>query len=620
MHETFVKTDLGDKALLLHGFTGREALSEPFTFSLTLTNPLKDPPIDQQALLGTMAKLTLDDEYSADTRVARKPKRHFNGYVTRTALEDVRGEYRIYRVELRPWLWLLDKTSNCRVFQNMTVPEIVKDVCKKHGFNDVILELGTYKPREYCVQYRESDLAFVSRLLEHEGIYYYFRFDEAKHTLVLTDGTSPHLPRPQYERIEYGILQHGEDTTETLGGLITAWRPARELRSGNYTLKDYNFEKPNLPLLSRQLGPKPHKLNTFERFDYPGAYLEAKLGSDYASIRLQEEQTPYENIAGEGRTQGLAPGFVFNLAAHPDTAQNATYLVVSAEYDFALEPYKSTQEQAGRRFSCRFTALPSQLRFRPARVTPRPIIAGLQTAQVVGPRGEEIWTDNYGRVKVQFPWDREGQRNERSSCFIRVAQVWAGGGFGAQFVPRIGHEVVVSFLEGDPDRPMIVGSVYNGVNSPPFKLSDNDFVSGLKTESTRNGAGGNNQLYFQDKNSDELVFLRAERDLEAKVLRERRTDVGQNDIETVHGDQTITVTRTYSLTAQTVSITCGASSIELGPTGITVSAPSLTFTATGQLNLTAATEINAQAPKIDVLGDTAIPVLHSIPLPPRPPV
>ncbi|MET0389580.1 MAG: type VI secretion system tip protein TssI/VgrG, partial [Polyangiales bacterium] len=191
MFETFVKTDLGDKALMLHGLTGREALSQPYSFSLTLVNKLEDPPINQAALLGTVVKVTLDDEYSADPRVTEKPKRYFNGYVTRSVLEDVRGEFRIYRVELRPWLWLLDKTSNCRVFQNKTVPEIVQEVFRKNGFTDFTVKLGTYKPREYCVQYRESDLAFVSRLLEHEGIYYYFEFAETKHTLVLADGTSP---------------------------------------------------------------------------------------------------------------------------------------------------------------------------------------------------------------------------------------------------------------------------------------------------------------------------------------------------------------------------------------------------------------------------------------------
>jgi type VI secretion system secreted protein VgrG len=652
MHDTYVETVLGKEVLLLHGMTGREALSQPFAFTVTLVSDVrKNQPIDQSKLLGTMVKVTLASEYSADPSLADKPTRYFNGYATQVVLqEDEVGNFRVYRVELRPWLWLLTKTTDCRIYQNKTVPQIVEQIFKDSGFTDFKLKLGgNYQAREYCVQYRESDLAFVSRLLEHEGIYYYFEFDADKHTLVLTDGTSPHEPRPKYETIDYGHTFAEEHTKETFGGRIARWRPRQELRAGQYASKDYDFTKSGTPLKARQNGPKPHPQSAFEQYDYPGGYVEASIGEKYASVRLQEEQMSYEMFEANAYSHGLAPGYVFTMAKYPVAAQNAKYLTVEAHYDFALNPYEASErldvtpdvelnpgaaDLKPRDYTCRFSALKVATAYRPPRVTPRPVIAGLQTAKVVGPKGEEIWTDKYGRIKVQFHWDREGRFDENSSCWIRTAQMWAGAGWGSQYVPRIGDEVVVSFLEGDPDQPLVTGSVYNGENSPPFALPDKMATSGVKSKSTKDGGRGYNELSFDDTTNKELVNFHAQKDLKSKVERDTQTSVGRDskssvdrnentnvkknrftkiggkDTQVVTGDQNIvvgsqyvTVTKTYALSAMvSAEIVCGATIIKITPAGISIVTP----------------KMDIMAPSFQVLSAKAaiLPTVMTIPLPP----
>jgi len=622
--ETLLQSILPKEQLKLHAFRGREALSEPFLFEVSALNPREQPELQPLPLLGTKMSVHYQPPYSNDDRVieTKAPCRYFHGYVTKIVHEGYRGDFRYYQIELRPWLWLLDKTSNCRVFQNKSVPDIVTEVFTKNGFTDVKreLNLGEYKPREYCVQYRETDLAFVSRLLEHEGIYYYFQHERDRHVLVLADGSRPHEPlAPQYATLEYAHGTNYQTTTETLGGRIHDWCPTQQVCAATYALKDYDFEKPALPLNARLDSKKPHEQSRFEQFDYPGGYRQAPIGDRYARIRLQEEQALFDSATGTTTSPGVAPGSTFTLEKFPSADQNVKHLMLSAEYDFAVSPPQASYDLAPRHFSCRLTALKTTTTFRPRRATPRPMIHGVQTAKVVGPPGEEIATDKYGRVKVQFPWDRMGKFDVDSSCWIRVAQVWAGSGWGVQHVPRIGNEVVVSFLEGDPDKPLIVGSVYNGANAPPFALPERQFMSGVMTDSTKS-ATGYNELSFKDQAAAELVFLRAQRDLETKVLRERRADIGANDIEAVQGDQSITITNSYSLKARTAEIRCGASVIRIGPEGISITAPTLTLTSTGPATLTASNELNIQAPKIDVLGSTAIPVLHAIPLGPRPPV
>jgi type VI secretion system secreted protein VgrG len=616
--KTFAKTVLGEAVLKLHSLEGHEALSEPYRFSVTLVSDTRENrPIDQSALLGTVVKVTLDEEYTADTSQVARPPRYFNGYVTKISLEGVYGNYRLYRVELRPWLWLLDNTKNCRIFQNQTVPQIVEKVFKERGFRDFRLQLGTYKAREYCVQYRESDLDFVSRLLEHEGIYYYFEFDADKHTLVLTDGTTPHQPKPTYKTIDYGPTF----ASETFGGRIIFWRPKQELRAGKYALRDYDFIKPTAKLDGQMKASKLTQQGSFEKFDYPGGFTDASVAARYAMVRLQEEQASFALVEGEAQSHGLAPGYVFTLKEHEDSAQNAEYLTVRAQYDVAVSPYEATNELKPRGWTCKFTALKSSTQFRPARVTPRPVIPGLQTAKVVGPRADEIYTDQYGRIRVQFHWDREGKLDEHSSCWIRTAQMWAGPSWGSQHLPRIGHEVVVSFLEGDPDQPLVTGSVYNGLNTPPFPLPGEKEVSGVKSKSTQNGGKGYNELSFNDLTGKELVNFHAQKDLRAVVENERYTKVGGDDTEVVVGTQNIdagaqfvTVKRTYALRSLvSAEIACGPSLVKLTPAGIVITAPKIDI-------LSPAFQVfSPKAAIVPRVNTIAVPTPDA-PLPPTPPI
>jgi type VI secretion system secreted protein VgrG len=619
---TLATTVLPDRVLSLHSLKGHEALSEPFLLELGLVSDARENlPINQSALLGTLVKVTLDQEYTADASKPEHPSRYFNGYVTKICLQGMYGNYRLYRVELRPWLWLLDKTRNCRIFQGQTVPQIVEKVFKERGFDDFRLQLGAYKEREYCVQYRESDLDFVSRLLEHEGIYYYFEFDANKHTLVLTDGTTPHEPRPTYKTIDYGPTFSSETAQETLGGRINAWRPTQELRAESYVLRDYDFIKPATRLDARKNGREGIQQGTFDKFDYPGGYTDVSVGNTYATVRLQEEQAPRELVEGEAQSHGLAPGYVFTLKEHAHAAQNAKYLTIRTEYEIAVSPYEATNELKARSWACKFTALESSTQFRPARVTPRPVIAGLQTAKVVGPSSDEIYTDQYGRVKVQFHWDREGKLNELSSCWIRTAQMWAGPSWGSQHIPRIGHEVVVCFLEGDPDQPLITGSVYNGLNRPPFPLPAEKEVSGVKSRSTQKGGKGYNQLSFDDKTGRELVNFHAQSDLRAVVENKRYTKVGGDDTEVVAGTQNldigsqfVTVKSTYALRSLvSAEIACGPTLIKLTPAGIVITAPKIDI-------LSPAFQVfSAKASILPTVNSVLLP-LPIAPVPPTPPI
>lgn len=595
---TVATTVVGDEVLRLYSLTGHEALSEPFRFSVQLVTE-NAKPVDLAALLGTFVKVTLDQESTA-TEVEH-PKRYFNGYVTQVSRKILDSAKWLYTVELRPWLWLLGKTKNCRIFQDMTVPEIVEKVFKDRGFTDFKLKLGKHEKREYCVQYRESDLDFASRLLEHEGIYYYFEFEADKHILILTDGTTEHEPKPTYETIECSPIFNGAPTAESFGGRIDEWRPGQELRAEHYILKDYDFVKPKAKLEGTANGKALLKEARLEMFDYPGGFTEATAGRHYALVRMLEEQAPRELGEGETISHGVVPGYVFTMAENNDAAQNREYLTIRATYDVAVSPYEATRELEPRRWKCEFTAIPSSTPFRPARVTPRPVIAGLQTAKVVGTESEEIHTDVYGRIKVRFHWDREG----KSSCFIRTAQMWAGPSWGSQCIPRVGHEVVVSFLEGDPDQPLVVGSVHNGLNPPAFPVPAQKEVSGVKSKSTPNGGTGYNELSFDDTKGKEVINLRAQHNMRTVVENERYTKVGGNDTEIVKGDQYVAVTKTYALSSLvSTELVCGPTVIKLTPLGLAITAPKI--------------DIDAAIFSLDSPCAVITPAVFTMPLGPRP--
>ena len=526
-----IATPLGDGVLLFHGMRGREELGRLSEYHLDLLSP--DGEIDVDAILGknVTIKLALPDDST----------RYFNGFVTRFSQGEVHGRYHHYSATVHPWLWFLTRTSDCRIFQEMTVPDIIKQVFADHPVADFKLELtSTYRKWTYCVQYRETDFNFVSRLMEQEGIYYYFRHTDGHNTMVLTDSCSKHVPCSGYEEIAYipperlarPELEH-----------ISKWQFSREVQPGVYVHKDYDLERPSVDLKTQKILARKYAPSNYEVFDYPGEYLQKADGEQYASVRIDELGTQFETTNAVSNARGIAVGSLFTLGKCPRADQNREHLIVSANYDLEFSDYEALPAGSGSSYHCSFQAMSTQQQFRPRRTTPKPFVQGPQTAMVVGPAGDEIYTDQYGRVKVQFHWDRLGKKDENSSCWIRVSHPWAGKGWGAVATPRIGQEVIVDFLEGDPDQPIITGRVYNAESQPPFGFPAGAVLSGIKSN-THKGSGFN-ELSMDDTAGKERVFIHGQYNMDTVVEHDQtstihncRTDrVDVDDSESIGNNQ-----------------------------------------------------------------------------------
>src|SRR5262245_6525821 len=429
-----------------------------------------------------------------------------------------------YTATLVPWLFMLGYTSDCRIYQEKTAPEIIEAIFKENNFSDFALRLqGSFRKREYCVQWNETDLNFVLRLMEEEGIFYFFEHEESKHTLVLANQPSDFKPSPldvtaRYENIE------GAGRREDI---ITEWTIRHQVRPGKYEVKDFNFEKPTQNLTATVTGKDPRN---FEMRYYPGEYTTMDEGETLAGIRMQEEAAPTVVADGASTCRGFVPGFRFDLKGHYRRDLNdKSYVLTSVQHrsDQGSNYLTSDRTPGEQIYSNQFQCIPHPTPFRPARVTPVPQVRGTQTAIVVGPSGEEIFVDKYGRVKVQFHWDREGEYNDKSSCWIRVAHPVAGKKWGVYTVPRIGQEGVVDFLNGDPDQPIIVGSVYNAESMPPYTLPDEKTKSTFKSYSSKGGSGFN-EFRFEDKKGSEQVFLHGEKDIDIRVKNDRREWIGRD--------------------------------------------------------------------------------------------
>jgi type VI secretion system secreted protein VgrG len=621
--------------------TVREALSEPFELDFVIKS-------DKSALaLADIIGKGIAGELKTTISSSSAP-RFWQGIVSDVEQSpDDGGRVWTYRVRAVPWLWFLTRRANCRIFPGKTVPEIVKEVIKDAGFDDFVDTAGlsrTYQAREYTVQYRESDFNFISRLLEDEGIYYYFTHAKDKHTLMLTDGIGGHHPHAGYAKVPIRFSQNSGGAT---GEYVTEWSSSLEVASSKYTLADYDYGAASDKLEAEKTvaGSKFAKLAVY---DFPGnpAWKSNKLNTSdlqqRAATRLAELQSGAVRAEGRGNVRGIAAGCLFKFGNPDGTAggehnrkdQNVEYLVVSAEHvitDTAGESVRTTGPVIGARRGpvsepdtshvVDFEAIPSSVQYRPPRVTLKPVIQGPQTATVTGPKGEDkIHTDDQGRIQVMFHWSRKNTDEETDpppSCYLRVAQIWAGPGYGAFVLPRIGHEVIVSFLEGDPDRPLVTGSVYNGDNKPPFAMPGDKTKAGLKTRSSVGGGDDDaNELVFDDNKGSELVRLHAQKDLkievennedrkvdknrkteiveedEEKVGKSQKIDIKENQTLTVGGDQTeevsgkqavtvkkdqttdvkmnqtVTVSQNYKLTAnQGIVFECGASKISMAPDG-----------------------------------------------------
>lgn len=510
---TVVQTPVGAELLTFTHLVGRDEISRCLAYTVGFVSP--SPDIDPLKMLGGVVSVEGESD----------PKRWFSGLVSEFRLTRIEDRLAYYEAVVRPWLWFLGNTTDCRIFQNKSVVDIVKDVFKKYSTAEFDLRLqGSYPPREYCVQYDETDLDFVQRLLEHEGILYFFEHDEGKHTLVLTDAMSKLKPAPGYEKVPYHFEGQGSRRDVEY---ITEWIPGSSVRPGAYAHTDYDFKKPGADLMAKSAQPFSHKLAAGENYRQPGAHLEVGRGDNLAAIRREEIQAVHQRIAAVGTVRGLFSGCTFKLDGFPREDQNQEYLVVSAEYRLFDPGYRSHADVDSENFKVILGVAPTALPYRPPRITPRPIMRGPQTATVVGPSGQEIFTDKYARVKVQFHWDRLGKKDENSSCFVRVSQTWAGSGWGFIQIPRIGQEVIVDFIEGDPDLPIITGRVYNASQMPPYGLPASATQSGWKSDSSL-GGGGYNELMFEDKAGSELVNFQAQKDHNLLVKHDR-TKLVQHD-------------------------------------------------------------------------------------------
>jgi type VI secretion system secreted protein VgrG len=540
--EVAVSSALGGDVLLFKCMQCSEALGRLSEFRIELASELGDIKIAD--VLGTGMTVSLD--------LPQGGKRHFHGIVTRFAYQGWRDGKPSYLAVVRPALWLLTRSTDCRIFQDMTALAIVKKVIGAYGGAvalDDSLVSTTPAQREYCVQYRESDFDFVCRLLEEEGIYYYFSHADGEHTMVLADGYGAHETVGGYDTISF---RDEEKTPNVLEEAVTRLHPGGEIQPSVMVLNDFDFEKASSSssggLRVKSSMAAPFGQQSYEHYDYPGRYNVADTGTGFARARMEALHGQGERIEAAASARGLTTGALFSLSDHPRDDQNRTFLVTSAETSITGVGYRSDGRKEDRNerleFECSFQAIGKEHSYRPPATARKPIVQGPQTAMVVGKSGEEIWTDKYGRIKVQFHWDRLGKSDETSSCWVRVQQGWAGKGWGMMFVPRIGMEVVVSFLEGDPDRPLVTGCVYNGDAMPPYTLPADQTKSTIKSNTSK-GGNGFNEIRFEDKKDSEEIFVQAEKDFNRVVKNNDTLKVGFEKKD--KGDQTIDIANDQSL-------------------------------------------------------------------------
>ena len=540
-------TTLGKDFLLVQQMTAAEKLSHLFRFELELRHEeteTGDEPtaVDPKKILGQAVTVSVEQR--------DKTKRFFNGIVVNFAQGQRDERFSHYRAVVVPQVWLLTQNVQSQIFQQLSVPDILKKFLG--GFNVAYQIQGDFKPRNYCVQYRESDFDFISRLMEEEGIFYFFEHSDGSHKMVLANTPQSHTDCPTKSEIDFSLEVAPDDDFKSA---VATWYVENNLQTGKYTLWDFNFGQPKKNLEATQ--PSSFKVagnDKLEVYDYPGGFAKrfdgvTRDGGEQAGdlqnlfddnkrtvgIRMEEIDAGYKQISGSSDCASFTAGHRFKLNNHPNADNNIQHILVSVTHELLQTPAYQTGEDEPNAYSNQFLCLPHgagrdgvrHAPFRPERKTAKPVVRGSQTAFVVGTPSEEIFTDKYGRVKVQFHWDRDSKADASSSCWVRVAQAWAGNLWGTMFIPRVGMEVVVDFLEGDPDQPIITGCVYNAEAMPPYKLPDEKTKMTIKSDSTT-GGGGFNELRFEDKKGSEQIFVHAQKDVDKRVKNDEREWVGND--------------------------------------------------------------------------------------------
>lgn len=604
-------TPLGKDVLALARFDGTEGISELLEYRIEALS--EQAAINFDAAIGDHCTVTLDSYGN---------KRYFDGILVEAQWIGVRESYAAYRLVLRPWLWLLSRTAKCKIFEKKNVKEIITEVFRDYtsDFKDVTTE--TYEKLEYTVQYRETDLAFVCRLMELWGIYYYFKHEKGKHTLYLADSKSGHEPIPGIEKL---LFTPNMDETHRDCEIISHWTAERRHRSGKVMLKAYDYLKPTADLTAKDQANSRYKFSQLELYDYPHKYVERGVGEKFAKVRLQSEQCLDDRRHAAGAAGSINPGGLFTLERHPDGSQNKQYLVVRASHTFVTEHYRSGASAiSDQAYYGNYEVQLADTPFRAPIVTPKALVDGPQTAVVVGKEGEEIDVDEHGRILVHFHWERDGLKSRR----VRVAQMWSYKQWGWQYIPRIGMEVIVVYEEGDPDYPLVIGTVYNGDNRHPYDPENHKTQSGMKSNSSK-GGGGYNEWMIEDKKGEEFIRMHAQKDYDVTVHAHETRTIGEDmlvgdttrkttllsgdDELTVRlGKRTVTVQQSIDTTAQMLNITetaqlgsikedammtitndaklmikltVGPSSITITPAGIFMNAPIIALNATGPLIL-----------------------------------
>ena len=546
--------------LELVNLSGRESLGRPFQYDLEIVS--SDFEIDPLGILGQL--LTVKIGQKSNSAVS---ERFINGVVSQFSLTGYTGRYATYNASIVSWNWLLTRNSDCRIFQNKSVPDIIKEVFDGHGLSEYEDRLtASYRQWVYCVQYRETDFNFVNRLMEQEGIYYYFAHEQTKHTLILSDAISAHAPMPAPHN---NLASRLTETENADAEYVDSWTVDHRIQPGVFANNSFDFERPTANLLRENAAPPGHDRDSFQIYDWQGDYVQGGDGETYSRIRIEELQAAHHVVQVSSKARGILTGGTFQLVDHPRDDQNIEYLVTESRLQLQNDLYEGQSgSEPAEYVQCSFTAIPSARVFRPRRVTPKPFVQGPQTAIVVGPAGEEIHVDDFGRVKVQFHWDRYGKNDDNSSCWIRVSQPWAGIGFGGVNIPRIGQEVIVDFLEGDPDQPIISGRVYNGDSMPnasnagrdtpaPAGLEAAKMMTSFKSNSL-GGSGGYNEITMNDTGGEEGLFFKAQKDEIHNVGNDRMDTVGNDETlavvnnrsRSVGVDETVEIGNNQTLTVQ----------------------------------------------------------------------
>ncbi len=613
-----VASHMGPDFFLLKSIAGTDRLSCLFEYDLEML--CDSAEVDPADMVGQNVTISIESQDAHRSIL--------NGYVSRFWYEGTSDRASSYRATVVPWFWFLTQTTDCRIFQEQTVPEIIETVFKDFGFADFdVLHLrNSYKKREYCVQYRETDFDFLSRLMEEEGIYYFFRHDNGKHTLHLADCTTAYANVEQHA-VDFFPPGHEGD----LGNHLVSWEHKYRFLPGKVSHTDYNFKSPKINLMSHEPTrvdiPLMKKL---ERYDFPGNFDATAMGRNLARIRMQEIEVEYEQVFGAGDYVSFCAAGKFQVRSHRVPSERGREYVLTEVRLFASEggTYISGTEDTTVKYQNRFAAMPADVIFRPPRHTPKAIVEGPQTAIVVGPKGEEIYTDEHGRVKVQFHWDRRGRHDEKSSCWIRVSQSHAGSGFGGIDIPRIGEEIIVDFLEGDPDRPIITGRVYNGKNRPPFALPAGMTRSGMKSN-THKGKGAN-EISMDDTAGAEQIRTHAQYNMDTTVGNnqslivnvDRTESIGSNDSLTVGNNRTESVKVDKSVkvgsnmnvdvgkklvinAGSSITLKCGASRIHMNSGGVITISGTIITTA-------AAANAAVAAPLTQVVGGVMLTTVGGI--------